>query len=260
VCCSVINYYIIVKIESAQDLDCPYYFKEGFCKFGDKCRYNHQTSQSITNKQNKQMCRHFEFGNCKKGNNCKFQHTDIQSHQSNQHVSNQPLKYIVLDSHSIIGIDIGGVIISLQNNESDTSFFGDNFLNTPMNSACCSVIRRIVDTLGQKNVFLISKAGTEIIKKTMEWMRFHNFIYNSGILESNIHFCSERSEKGPIVQKLGINIFIDDRVENLEYAKQYGAKDFILFGSDTHKHKNSDWFFIANSWQRVEILLFECKL
>jgi hypothetical protein len=111
------------------------------------------------------VCRHWRQGDCKFGESCRYLHSEPQKR---------------------VGIDIGGVIIKKVGRGDDTSFFGDNYLSTPISEGCFEAIKEIVDVYGvpvlfkanlrgADNVFLVSKAGKEIQRKTREWLQHHNF-------------------------------------------------------------------------------------
>ena len=107
----------------------------------------------------------------------------------------------------------------------DTSFFSDNYLRTPAVvgvveglAACVRrglvgffVVRRVyadgnmwgaqVEMLGAENVVIVSKAGRKIAAKSLEWMAHNEVLSRTGVLESNIHFCRTREEKGPLFER-----------------------------------------------------------
>jgi len=118
-----------------------------------------------------------------------------------------------MDIKPRVGIDIGGVIIEASVRTDDTSFFGKEFLKTPQVSKSFDSIKKIVDSVGPANVFLVSKAGEDTTQKTWTWLYKHNFFTHTGVYEDNIFFCKTRKEKAPICEQHNINIFIDDTFE-----------------------------------------------
>jgi len=257
------------------------HFLLGKCRFGDKCRFSH-TAVSVSKpdplppvereitpigpSSGKTLCKHFREGNCRFGNACKYSHDlspSLQPLQQQQSTYSPPFRglpndlTLVRDSKTRVGIDIGGVIISSEKGQQDTSFFGANFLATPMVKDCTTVIRRIVDLIGSQNVFLISKAGQGTAKKTIEWMKNKRFLENSGIEESRILFCLNREDKGPLCRNNGITLFIDDNIENLGHARSVGVLNLIYFGFLHRQESGPAWFVKADSWARIEMLLFE---
>jgi len=141
-----------------------------------------------------------------------------------------------------LGVDIGGVIVSaassrrdsngkIQGSE-DTSFFGDNFLGTPPEPGCIHILRRLVsERFGTENVFLISKSQPQNQIRTMEWLKHINFFERTGILEKNVFFCTQRCQKKEICERLGINHFIDDRLDVLESVVEVSTMQTCLLYS-----------------------------
>jgi len=117
----------------------------------------------------------------------------------------------------VLGIDIGGVIIDRVNDGTDTSFFGDNYLRTTAVPDAFRVIRDLVEQRFGDRVYLVSKCGKKVEKKTLHWLAHHRFHDLSGILSDNVRFCRQRHEKSGICEDLGITHFIDDRLEVLSY-------------------------------------------
>lgn len=113
-----------------------------------------------------------------------------------------------------LGVDVGGVIISRANDGADTSFFSDGYLQTPQSRDCFWVLRE----LSQRwDIFVVSKCGSKTQARTLAWFDHYDFYGETGIRQSNVHFCRKRSEKAPICQTLGLEAFIDDRLEVLAY-------------------------------------------
>src|SRR5262245_50908825 len=114
-----------------------------------------------------------------------------------------------------LGIDIGGVIIARVGREEDTSFSGENYLDTPPVPFAFEAIKRLVDERFGSHVFLISRASPRTRAKTMRWLKHHRFFERTGVRPKHVHFCLERSDKSRICQKLGITHFVDDRLDVL---------------------------------------------
>jgi hypothetical protein len=117
----------------------------------------------------------------------------------------------------IIGIDIGGVIIDSINDNTDTSFFGDNYLKTTAVPDAFNVISQLFQKRFGSQIHLVSKCGKRTEDKTLEWLLHHRFYEQTGMLRSHVHFCRERHEKAGICEALGITHFVDDRLEVLGY-------------------------------------------
>lgn len=117
---------------------------------------------------------------------------------------------------TILGIDIGNVIIEGRGAE-DTSFFSDNFLNTPSVADAFYAIARLVPMFSETH--LVSKCGDNVQRKTRLWLEHQGFYEKTGVQPWNVHFCLDRADKAPICDRLGITHFIDDKLEVLGYLK-----------------------------------------
>lgn len=122
-----------------------------------------------------------------------------------------------LNRTPIIGIDIGGVIISRSNDNTDTSFFGHNFLNTSAVEGAFDAIAGLAKDGFE--VHLVSKCGANVEQKTRTWLAHHNFYEVTTVKPSDVHFCRERKDKAEICRKLSVTHFVDDRLEVLSYLE-----------------------------------------
>lgn len=116
-----------------------------------------------------------------------------------------------------IGIDVGGVIIDRSNDNKDTSFFSDNYLNTTAVPGAFEAIGRIIKARFQDRAYIVSKCGRKTEAKTKEWLKHHKIYEITGIKEENAIFCRTRYEKAPICKEKGITHFIDDRMSVLRH-------------------------------------------
>jgi len=154
-----------------------------------------------------------------------------------------------------LGVDIGGVIVSAKSSRrdeggkisgaEDTSFFGENFLQTPPEPNCLLVLRRLVqERFGASNVFLISKSQPTNQLRTLQWLQNINFYAETGILPQNVYFCLQRKQKREICDRIRMNHFIDDRLEVLEAVSQsLSMKTTLLFGPLTDEYNSNPFFF-----------------
>lgn len=153
----------------------------------------------------------------------------------------------------ILGIDIGGVIIDRANDKTDTSFFSDNYLKTTAVEGAFEAIALQVERKFGANVFLVSKAGPNTQRKTLQWLQHHDFWNITKVPDGNIRFCLKRREKAAICAELGITHFIDDRLEILSCLETVPNK--ILFnGTPTEMEKFKDCLdgvIQARSWKEV---------
>ena len=58
-----------------------------------------------------------------------------------------------------LGIDVGGVIISRTKGRADTSFFGDNYLQTSAVIGVFEALRRLVDERFGAQVWIVSECS-----------------------------------------------------------------------------------------------------
>lgn len=118
-------------------------------------------------------------------------------------------------ANGVLGIDVGGVIIGRGDDKNDTSFFSDSFLKTPAMDGAFEAIRKLTDDFGQSHVFIVSKCGEKVQKKTLQWLKHHDFFRTTGMREDHVKFCLERAGKAPICERYEVTHFIDDRLEVL---------------------------------------------
>lgn len=116
-----------------------------------------------------------------------------------------------------VGIDVGGVIIDRACDGTDTSFFGDNFLNTTPVLGVFQAVKDLID--GGADCYVVSKCGKKTQERTELWLVHHEFFRRTGFNPENLHFCRERHEKGPIAKSLKLTHFIDDKLEVLGYVE-----------------------------------------
>lgn len=132
-----------------------------------------------------------------------------------------------------LGIDVGGVITDRADDKSDTSFLSDNYLNTAACDGAFAAIERLVGSLGNENVFIVSKCGENVERKTRSWLSHHRFFELTGMHSANMHFCRQRQDKAPICRNLEITHFIDDRADVLRFMRTIVPNRY-LFGPQIH--------------------------
>ncbi len=148
-----------------------------------------------------------------------------------------------------IGIDVGGVIMDRANDDTDTSFFSDNFLNTTATPETFETIKRLVDERFGERAHIVSKCGKNVQEKTLRWLEHHRFYERTGLKPSHVHFCRQRHEKAGICRKLGITHFIDDRLEVLSHLVPNVSNLFLFRPQDEEVNRYSDFLVRV---QRVE--------
>jgi hypothetical protein len=104
----------------------------------------------------------------------------------------------------------------------------EDHLATPGEPHCFESIKKLVETLGSENVFIVSKCGKGFRDKTLSWLEnkgfykftgnCHHYLCNcEGFKSQNLFFCEERAQKRPICEDLKITHFIDDRIDVLKH-------------------------------------------
>lgn len=135
-----------------------------------------------------------------------------------------------------LGVDIGGVIIDRVNDNTDTSFFGDNYLATTATAGVFEALARLVGERFGDRVYLVSKCGQRVQDKSLDWLTHHGFYERTGISPDHVRFCRERLGKAPIAKELGLTHFIDDRMSVLRHMAAVPYR--ILFMPTEKEHKD----------------------
>ena len=114
-----------------------------------------------------------------------------------------------------IGVDIGRVLIA--GDGPDTSFFksDEESLRVPAVEGAFDGVASLVGKFAGR-VWLVSKCGTKIQKRTLAWLNAHDFWKQTRLPEDHVRFCKERPQKALHARELGLTHFIDDRVDVLE--------------------------------------------
>jgi hypothetical protein len=133
-----------------------------------------------------------------------------------------------------LGIDIGRVIIS--GDGVDTNFLGTDdsgALRAPEMDGAFSAVTELVRSF-QGRVWLVSKAGPRIQKRTWQWLDAHDFFGRTGLSRLLVRFCRQREEKAIHARALDLTHFIDDREDVLRALS--GIVDYrFLFGPQRHQ-------------------------
>ena len=150
----------------------------------------------------------------------------------------------------VLGVDIGGVIVDRISENSDTSFFGDQPMETPAVDGAFAALTRLAAVF-EHRVHIVSKAGPQIAALSREWLGHHGvFEPPIGIPESNVWFVSKRPDKAPICARLGVTHFVDDRPDVLQHLTTVHHQFLFLGGLGHHQppvtsprsvHRVSTW-------------------
>lgn len=127
-----------------------------------------------------------------------------------------------MNNRLVLGVDIGGTIMFKDQD-------GKVFLH-----------EGAIETLNnfKKNnheIYLISRVNIQQEIRSKKWLIENQILERIGINWGNLFYCRERVDKGPIAKALGVNVFIDDRVDCLT-SMDHGVKKY-LFCPDNHNLK-----------------------
>jgi hypothetical protein len=159
-----------------------------------------------------------------------------------------------------IGIDIGGVIIAQDTDEPDL-FFSDDFLRAKPFPNCFETIKILIEKFGSENVFIISKCGEKVQRKSREWLEYNQFFLMTGFVPEHIHFCLERYEKAGIAQTLHLTHLIDDRYTVLKHLLSLKQVERLILFSPNETEQGlsrsnpSNKILQVSSWDEVGKIL-----
>lgn len=159
-----------------------------------------------------------------------------------------------MNTHEALGVDIGGVIIDRANDKTDTSFFGNNFLQTTKVPGVFEALQCLVAGKFGERTHLVSKCGPAVEEKTRRWLMHHGFYDITCIKPEHVYFCRARRDKAGICATLGITHFIDDRLEVLGCLPKT-VKYQYLFQPDSREVQRFSRFLPqvcqVQSWQEI---------
>ncbi len=147
-----------------------------------------------------------------------------------------------------LGIDFGKVIMgAIQGGQADTSFLGGSLaaaMETPPGDQAFPCIAQLVDQFSGK-VWIVSKCGPSVERKTRAWLEHWDFYKATGLHPEHLRFCRERHEKAGICKELGIQHFVDDRLDVLAPMRGL-VQGLYLFGEQSETAP--DWVTAVPNW------------
>jgi len=157
-----------------------------------------------------------------------------------------------------IGLDIGRVIINPAgtHGKEDTSFLGGsdaNAMETPPSPGAFEVIRELVEFY-EGRVWLVSKCGPRIQRRSRDWLRHQRFYEQTGLDRKNLRFCLKRPDKAIHCRQLQLTHFVDDRLDVLRHLRGVTPNRF-LFGHQKPKVQIPDWVTPVTDWAEVRAAL-----
>lgn len=152
-----------------------------------------------------------------------------------------------------LGVDFGRVIQggALPSGTADTVFLSgglEQALRSPATSGALEALARLVPRFGGR-VWVISKCGERIQRRTLAWLDHHNFYARTGIPRENVRFCLRRADKAAHCAQLGITHMIDDRLD-VHRALRDVVPHLYLFGPQHQPVPN--WVVHTPTWADVE--------
>lgn len=158
-----------------------------------------------------------------------------------------------------LGVDVGGVIVSLTGRDEDTSFFGSQPRQTPAVAGVFDALAALAVRPFDRRIHLVSKAGPKVAANTRDWLAHHDFFDRTGIPADNLHFVRERRDKAPVCQRLGITHFIDDRLDVLAYLDTVEHRFLFTGGSEQPGPAEAmpAWARPIETWPDLTLLLHE---
>lgn len=114
-----------------------------------------------------------------------------------------------------LGVDIGRVII--HGDGPDTSFIGGSDADAMRAPAMAGVFDSLCHLRARfaGRVWLVSKCGARIEARSRAWLAGTRFFESTGIPREQLRFCKNRRDKAPICLELGLDFFVDDRIDVL---------------------------------------------
>jgi len=116
-----------------------------------------------------------------------------------------------------LGVDFGRVIHggAAEAGEQDTAFLhGDleEAMRSPATAGMFETLPGLVERFDGR-VWVISKCGERIQRRTLQWLDEHDFYRRTGVPRDNVRFCRKRADKAGHCRELGITHMVDDRLD-----------------------------------------------
>lgn len=157
-----------------------------------------------------------------------------------------------------LGVDFGRVIHggAAVAGEEDTAFLGgemEEAMRSPATPGMFETLPGLV-TRFDGRVWVISKCGERVQRRTLQWLEEHDFYRRTGISPENVRFCRKRADKAGHCADLGITHMVDDRVDVHEALRDL-VPHLYLFGPQTSPPP--EWLPHVRTWaelsERIEI-------
>ncbi len=153
-----------------------------------------------------------------------------------------------------IGFDVGDTLLDKQGRTFSGYSPEDRIKLFKPFAGCFEAIKQLAETVGNDHLYIISKCDEADEEKIMKWLKIYGFISEKMIPEKNVYFCRERKDKAPIIAELGLDVFVDDRIEILESLGS-GMKKMLFINDINRKEVIEQEGIIFNDWSQVFDLL-----
>ena len=156
-----------------------------------------------------------------------------------------------------LGLDVGGVLVDLVAEDSDTSFFGSRPLDTPAVAGSFDEVAALAHGCFAGRVVLVTKAGPRVAARTREWLAHRGFHAQTGIPASAVHVVRDRTDKDGVCTRLGVTHFVDDRVDVLTSLQTVSHRVLFLGGLGRREPATRvpPGLLTARSWPECAALL-----
>jgi hypothetical protein len=152
-----------------------------------------------------------------------------------------------------LGVDFGRVIHggAAESGEADTAFLdgdAEEAMRSPATAGMFETLPGLVDRFGGR-VWVISKCGERIQRRTLEWLDRHDFYRRTGIAPQHVRFCRKRADKAGHCAELGITHMVDDRL-SVHTALRGLVPHLYLFGPQPATPP--DWVHPVATWAELD--------
>lgn len=151
-----------------------------------------------------------------------------------------------------LGVDFGRVVHggAAISGEEDTAFLDGDIeeaMRSPATAGMFEVLPGLVTRFGGR-VWVISKCGERVQRRTLQWLETHDFYHRTGIDPGNVRFCRKRADKAGHCTELGITHMVDDRLD-VHHALRGLVPNLYLFGPQTSTPP--DWLSAVRTWAEL---------
>lgn len=149
--------------------------------------------------------------------------------------------------HSDPGHGGDGVSPGMERHE---GFLSEDYLRTPAVPGSFEGIKELTRTLGEENVFVISKCGLSVERKTLEWMEHKDFYEATGVPRENVIFCREHADKAEICTRVRITHLVDDKFAVLRHLSDRAPNTLGVLFKPADEQDLTNWHIMGVQQRR----------